>query len=203
MPSSASRASQAGSSAASIANARCPGPPDSCAGTSPPGISTDEAAPFWNSSSTVPSPASIATRRSMSHHRRDVEQRRVERGAARQVVAVERRLEHRRTRAHSIINRQFTNHQFQPNSSPLHRHPHAVLRPQRDQRLRHDRMARHEPQPPLLRDRRDEEDQLHPRERFADALARAAAERESRRTSAAPARNSGVQRSGSKRSGSA
>src|SRR5437870_13112797 len=46
--------------------------------------------------------------------------------------------------------------------------------------MRDDWMIRNEAQLPLLRDRRDDEHELHPGERVADALARPAAERDVR-----------------------
>src|SRR5438552_4321269 len=54
-------------------------------------------------------------------------------------------------------------------------HLHAVFRAERDQGLGLDRMAVGEAQLPLLRQSCDHENKLHPSERFADALARAAA----------------------------
>src|SRR5207302_621395 len=64
--------------------------------------------------------------------------------------------------------------------APLQRHATAMFRPERDERLRNDGMAGHETQRPLLCYRRDNQDQFHPRERLADALARTAAERKVR-----------------------
>src|SRR6478609_2321612 len=55
--------------------------------------------------------------------------------------------------------------------------PHAVSRPQRDQRLWLDRVRRVEHEPPALGNRRQRERRLRPREALADADAGAAAER--------------------------
>src|ERR1041385_6597796 len=49
-------------------------------------------------------------------------------------------------------------------------HLHPVLRPERDCRLRYDRMPGNELELPLLRERGDQKHQLHPRKRLTDAL---------------------------------
>lgn len=70
-------------------------------------------------------------------------------------------------------------HRRPPPPSPFHqRRADAVLRPQRDQRVRDHGMPRDQAHPPALRERGDDEQPLGPREGFADAAARPASERE-------------------------
>src|SRR5581483_1364184 len=61
---------------------------------------------------------------------------------------------------------------------PLHHHANPVLRPQRDRSQRLDRMARHDPEPIPLRDRRKAELRFHHREGISNALPRPAAKGE-------------------------
>ena len=92
-----------------------------------------------------------------------------------------------------------------PRVSARARHRQTAAHAQRDDRLRHDGRARHEPQPPAAGDGREDERPLHPGELLADADARAARRTGSRRTSGARDRARsppGIQRSGSKRSAS-
>src|SRR5262245_62792703 len=64
--------------------------------------------------------------------------------------------------------------------APFKRHPHPKFRPQRNQRQQLDAEPGLESEPPVLRDRGDQERRLHSRERLPDAYARTAAEWEER-----------------------
>src|SRR5437588_9869428 len=58
------------------------------------------------------------------------------------------------------------------------RHPHPVLRTERDLRIQPHRVAGLQAEPPLLRHGGEQQDALHPRERLTDAQPRPSAERE-------------------------
>src|SRR6266850_3619689 len=65
--------------------------------------------------------------------------------------------------------------------SILQNHLHSVFRPQRDHRLKRDRVVGYVPQTPLLSQRRENHDCLHPRKSFTDATAWPASERKVRK----------------------
>src|SRR5256885_10251939 len=65
-------------------------------------------------------------------------------------------------------------------ASPLETHADPALRAQRDDRVEPDPLTANVAEAPALRERREHEDPLHPREALADAQPRAAAEREVR-----------------------